>query len=91
MNLHANAFLGDEFERLWAPAASKVMDYGAKDYSFIRDQEDPLHFIHQSYWEDRLDFDRYWFSDEMTKLREGAIGMHNVPILPQWSTLVGRS
>ncbi len=91
IDLHANAFLGDEFEQLWAPAASKVMNYGAREYSFIRGQDDPLHFIHHSYWEDRLDFDKYWHSEEMIKLRERAIGTHLVPILPQWSTLVAGS
>lgn len=88
LDLRANAFYGDKFELLWTPTVSKVMDYGAKGYSFIREQEDPLHFIHLSYWEERLDFDRYWFSEEMNDLREQASGMHQVPLLPRWSTVV---
>ncbi len=90
IDLHANAFMGDEFETIWAPAAAKVMDFGAKGYSFIREQEDPLHFIQYSYWGDRLEFERYWFSDEMTDHRQKAIGTHGVPILPRWSTIVDR-
>lgn len=88
LDLRANAFYGDKLEQLWTPAVSKVMDYGAKGYSFIREQEDPLHFIHLSYWEERLDFDRYWYSEEMNDLREQASGMYQVPLLPRWSTVV---
>lgn len=90
LNLHAIPFRGDEFERLWAPAAARVMSYGSTGYTFVRDEEDPLHFVHISYWNDRLDFDRYWFSDEMQQLRTEVTGLYQVPLLPHWGRLIGQ-
>ena len=37
--------------------------------SSIRRRTDPDHFVHISYWEDREDFNRYWFSREMQQVR----------------------
>ena len=42
------------------------MAFGAKGWSLTRTIEDPLHFRQASLWESREDFERYWYSDEIS-------------------------
>ena len=44
--------------------------------------------MHVSFWEDRADFERYWYSREMQEIRERLSGLHCQPVLPHWSTVV---
>ena len=39
-------------------------------------------------WEDRADFERYWYSDEVAALREQAINYYAKPLLPTWHSLI---
>ena len=39
-------------------------------------------------WEDRTDFERYWYSDEVAAIREQALNFYNKPLSPQWHSLV---
>ncbi len=88
LDIHVTPFRGDEFEELWTPCVSRVMDYGARGYSFTREQEDPLSFVQSSIWEEKLGFQKYWYSDEMAELRTEAMGLFHVPLLPHWSKLI---
>jgi heme-degrading monooxygenase HmoA len=62
--------------------------FGAKSWSLTRAVDDPLHFQQTSVWENRADFERYWFSDEIEAARAAIINLHDLPILPAWHTLV---
>ena len=39
-------------------------------------------------WDDHADFERYWYSDEITALREAALNYFNKPLSSSWHTLV---
>ena len=52
------------------------------------DEEDPLHFRQASLWESHDDFDRYWYSDEVSAFREEAVNYYNKPVLPVWHSLI---
>jgi heme-degrading monooxygenase HmoA len=62
--------------------------YGATSWSLIRSVDDPLEVQHASIWESRADFERWWFSEEVEEARAAIIGMHDIPILPSWHTLL---
>jgi quinol monooxygenase YgiN len=83
-------FRAERFLELYSPAVPRVMAYGAKGYLFYRSEDDPQHFVHISLWEDHDDFDRYWFSREMQKVRESVAGLHGQPVLPHWNLVVDR-
>jgi len=85
---HINPFRADRWYEIWEPAAARVMAFGAKGWSLTRNVEDPLHFRQAAIWENRGDFERYWYSDEISALREEAFNYFNKPILPVWHVLL---
>jgi quinol monooxygenase YgiN len=87
----ATPFRAERFRELYEPGATRVLAYGADGYLFFRSYDDPDHFVHLSFWEDRRDFDRYWLSREMQTVRQNVAGLHAQPVLPHWGILVSRS
>jgi heme-degrading monooxygenase HmoA len=65
------------------------MAFGAKGWSLTRNVEDPLHFRQASVWDNHDDFDRYWYSEEVSAAREEAINYYGKPVLPDWHSLHG--
>jgi quinol monooxygenase YgiN len=86
----ATPFRAEKFIELYEPAARAVLAYGATGYLFIRSEDDPDHFTHLSFWNDRSDFDRYWFSSEIQEVRRRLSGYHEQPVLPHWEILYSR-
>jgi hypothetical protein len=85
---HANPFRGDRFEDAWRPAAEAAVDYGATEWAFFRSKDDPLNFIQLASFEKKLDFERYWYSEEIAEARAEASGLFQVPVLPVWLRVV---
>ena len=88
IDFHTTPLRANKFLELYRPAIARVLAYGAKGYLFYRAEEDPGHFIHLSFWEDRGGFDRYWFSREMQAIREKVAGLHDQPVLPHWGLVL---
>ena len=91
VDFHTTPFRAERFLELYSPAIARVLAYGAKGYVFYRSEEDPDHFVHVSFWEDRSDFERYWFSEEMGAVRERTAGLHGQPVLPHWLLILDRA
>jgi quinol monooxygenase YgiN len=90
IDFQATPFRAERFQELYGPAVPRVLAYGAKGYLFYRSVDDPDHFVHVSFWEDRGAFERYWFSREMQEVRQSIAGLHAQPVLPHWNYVVGR-
>ena len=88
INWVANPFRGDKFEAAWAPAAEAATKYGATTWAFTRSKDDPLSFIQMAVFETKLDFERYWYSEEISEYRALASGLFQVPVLPVWHGVV---
>ncbi len=88
LDWHIAPFRADRFLDLWEPAAARMPAYGASSWSLIRSIDDPLAFQQTSTWESRADFERWWFSEEIERARAEIIGLHDLPILPTWHTLL---
>ena len=86
---HINPFRGDKFLKVWAPAAEAALDYGASYWALLRSQEGGLEFRQQAVFPTRGDFDRYWYSEEIAEARIEASGLYQVPLLPEYHTIVG--
>lgn len=86
---HIHPFTADRWFEVWEPAAERAMSFGAKAWSLSRDNDDPLHFRQSSTWADKTDFEKYWFSDELSELRESILPYYNKPLLPVWHLLLG--
>jgi hypothetical protein len=82
INWVANPFRGDKFEEAWAPAAEAATKYGAKAWAFTRSKDDPLSFMQIAAFDTKLDFERYWYSEEIAEARVRCGGYFQVPLLP---------
>ena len=90
IDFHTTPFRAERFLELYRPAVARVLAYGARDYLLVRSEEDPQHFAHLSVWDDRRDFERYWFSREMQEVRENVAGLHEQPVSPHWGVVIER-
>ena len=88
LDWHVAPFRADRWLDLWQPAAARMPAFGAKSWSLTRSIDDPLMFRQATVWEDRGDFERYWFSDELAETRERALNYYNKPVQPTWHRLV---
>lgn len=73
----------------WGPAIDRALAAGAEVSYLTRNTDDPLHFRQVSIWRNREDFETYWYSDEVSKMRAEAVDLYNKPVLPVWHSLVG--
>jgi hypothetical protein len=85
----ANPFRGDKFEDAWLPSAEAVLKYGASWWAFLRASEGRLDFTQLALFQDKLDFDRYWYSEEIAEARALASGLYQVPVLPTYHEVPG--
>jgi heme-degrading monooxygenase HmoA len=81
-------FRAQKFVDLYRPAIKRPLTYGATGYLFYRNEDDPDHFIHLIFWEDRASFQRWWLSDEMQDIRAATVGLYGQPLLPKWNTVL---
>lgn len=88
LDWHVAPFRADRWLDIWEPAAAKMPAYGARSWSLTRSADDPLAFQQTSVWENRADFERYWYSAEIEAARTASLDYYDLPILPTWHTLV---
>ena len=85
----ANPFRGDEFQAAWLPAAEAALDYGATGWALFRAKEGMLDFTQYAFFPTKLDFERYWYSEEIAEARTKASGLYQVPVLPVFHEISG--
>ncbi|HTT93935.1 MAG TPA: hypothetical protein VMF55_04635 [Solirubrobacterales bacterium] len=88
LDWHIAPFRGDRWLDAWEPMVEKCTAYGAKSWSLTRAVDDRLSFQQTMVWEDKEDFERYWYSQEIAEAREQVIGWYDIPLLPTWHTLL---
>ena len=84
-----NPFRGDKFEEAWLPAAAAALDFGATGWALYRSKEGGLDFTQLAFFQTKLDFERYWYSEEIGHAREQAAGLFQVPLLPEFHRVAG--
>ena len=86
---HINPFRGDRFVEAWRPAAEAALDYGATGWALFRAKEGGLDFMQYAFFPTKLDFERYWYSEEIAAARVEVAGLYQVPLLPEFHKIVG--
>jgi len=84
-----NPFRGDRFAEEWLPAAGAVLDYGATEWAFTRAVDGRLDFIQTAVFLSKADFERYWYSEEISEKRVEIAGIYQVPLVPTFWEIVG--
>ncbi len=85
----ANPFRGDKFEAAWLPAAEAVLDYGATGWALFRSEDGLLDFTQLAFFPSKAEWERYWYSEEITAARADAQGLYQVPLLPTFHRITG--
>ena len=86
---HANPMRGDKMAAGLAKLAEAAIDYGALSWQLYRTLEGGLDFIQEVLFPSKLDFDRYWYSDEVGEIRTELAGWYQVPLLPSYHEIIG--
>jgi hypothetical protein len=81
-------FRADRWFEIWLPGAERCLAFGARSWTITRSIDDPLNFRQTMVWRNRDDFERYWASDEVSKIRQDALKYYSKPLLPTWHKLV---
>lgn len=84
-----NPLRGDKFEAHWLPVAEAALDYGATGWALFRAKDGGLDFTQLAFMPSKDAFDRYWYSDEVSKAREEIQGWFHWPIVPVFHNLAG--
>ncbi len=84
-----NPFRAEKFLEIWLPAAEAVLDYGARGWALMRSSDDPQKFTQLALFDKKVDFDRYWYSQEISDCRTQVQGLYHVLLLPFWQTVEG--
>ena len=76
INWVVTPFRGDKFEETWRPAAEAALDYGATGWALFRLMDGLLDFTQYAFFPSKLDFERYWYSDEISEARTEIAGWY---------------
>ena len=85
---YATVFRADRFEAALELIAPLAIRYGASDYHVYRNRDDRYKFTQFATFDDKLDFDRYWYGDEFGAWRTDFSSWYQVPVVYSWSDLV---
>lgn len=78
----------DRFLETWRPALDRALAYGARSAFLSRDEDDPLHIRQVTIWGSRDDHEQWWFSDEISALRQDAFAYFHKPVEQHWHARV---
>jgi hypothetical protein len=81
---YAAVFRGDKLEAGLAEIAPVAIRYGATDYEVLRSREDRYRFRQTATFDDKLDFERYWYGPEFAGFRTECSSLFQVPIVYEW-------
>ena len=65
---YATVFRADKLEAAIELIAPLALRYGATDYRVYRNRDDRYKFMQMATFEDKLDFERYWYGAEFSRL-----------------------
>jgi hypothetical protein len=85
---YATMFRGDRFAEALTKIAPIAMRYGATDYIVYRNRDDMYKFTQMATFEDKSDFEAYWYGPEMNDFRVIHSGWYQVPLLYSWNEVV---
>jgi hypothetical protein len=85
---YSTVFRGDKFELALREIAPIALRYGASDFEVMRSNDDRYRFFQFAHFEDKGDFERYWYGPEFSYFRTDVAGWYQVPILYTWQDVV---
>jgi hypothetical protein len=87
---YATLFRGDKFEVALREIAPVALRYGAREYSIYRSREDAYRFMQMATFDNKDDFERYWYGEEFSVWRADYSSWYQVPVVYGWADMVVR-
>jgi hypothetical protein len=81
---YATVFRGDKFEAALREIAPISLRYGATDFEVLRSNDDRYRFFQFAHFEDKSDFERYWYGPEFMSWRADYTSWYQVPVIYSW-------
>ena len=85
---YATVFRGDRLEAALREIAPVALRYGATHYLVYRNRDDMYKFQQCATFEEKAQFEAYWYGPEMVGFRTMYSGWYQVPILYTWADVV---
>ena len=85
---YATGLRGDKLEAALTEIVPVALRYGATSYSLFRYRDDKYKFLQTAEFEEKSDFEAYWYGPEFTDMKVVASSWYTVPLLYGWTTLV---
>jgi hypothetical protein len=81
---YATLFRGDGFEAALREIAPIALRYGASDFELMRSGDDRYRFLQFAYFENKSDFEAYWYGPEFNEWRADYTSWYQVPVVYSW-------
>ncbi len=81
-------FRSDDFVERLGVYAERAINYGATGHLVVRQADDELIVKQYAWFEDKADWDRYWYSEFSQEFRAEMLGHYAVPVLYTWQEVV---
>ena len=81
---YSTVFRGDKFELALCEIAPVSLRYGATDFEVMRSNDDRYRFFQFAHFENKTDFERYWYGPEFSDWRADYSSWFQVPIVYSW-------
>jgi hypothetical protein len=85
---YATGLRADKLAAALAGIAPIALRYGARSYSLYRFRDDRYKFQQLAEFDDKADFEAYWYGPEFTDFRVLASSWYQVPVVYGWTDLV---
>ena len=85
---YATGFRGDQIEAALAEIAPLALRFGATSYAVYRYRDDRYKFLQTATFHDKLDWERYWNSEEFIRWRAVNSSFFQIPVVYGWADVV---
>jgi hypothetical protein len=81
---YATVWRGDRLEAAVNEIAPIALRYGGTEYEVLRSREDRYRIRQTAVFENKIDFQRYWYGPEFEAFRAEYASCYQVPIVYEW-------
>jgi hypothetical protein len=85
---YATLWRADKFAIALGDIAPIALRYRATDYAVHRSRDDRYKFLQMASFEEKTDFERYWYGEEFATWRADYASWFQVPVVYVWHDLV---
>ena len=87
---YATAFRKDDLAAALQQIGAISLRYGATGWHVYQSQDDLYKFTFIAEFEEKADWERYWYGEEFASMRAACSGWFQVPLLYVWQDVIGR-